>query len=174
MDWQAKVGDEVAIAARRLGGSPKKGVIREVNGTPGHEYYLVEWEDRRTSILHPGPDAMLIPKGKRKPKKKPRSATRSPRPGPKEAPKAPREARSQKRRRPVVRVEAGDRLIIKGHHLGERDRDAEILEVLGDAGARRFRVRWSDTGREGLLFPGTDAVIEHFPRRRPRNASAKT
>ncbi len=173
MDWQANIGDEVSIASHRLGGSRKRGVIREVNGAPGHEYYLVEWEDRRTSILHPGPDAMLVPKGKRKPRKAARAAVELPRPKPTNAPEAPSEAPPPTRDRPAPRVEAGDRLIIKGHRLGERDRDAEILEVLGDAGARRFRVRWSDTGREGLLFPGTDAVIEHFPRRRRRKASAK-
>jgi hypothetical protein len=173
MDWQATVGDEVSIASHRLGGSRKKGVIREISGAPGHEYYLVEWEDGRTSILHPGPDATLIPKGKRRPKKAPRSPVASPRAAPKAAPEKPK-APPEKRSRQAVRVEAGDRLIIKGHHLGERDRDAEILEVLGDGDARRFRVRWSDTGREGLLFPGTDAVIEHFPRRRRRSEPSKT
>jgi len=60
----------------------------------------------------------------------------------------------------------GDRLVIRGHRLGEPDRDAEILEVIGVGGGPPYRVRWSDTGREGLLFPGTDAVVEHFPRRR--------
>ncbi len=170
MDWQARVGDEVSIAGHRLGGGQKKGVIREVNGTPGHEYYLVDWEDRRTSLLHPGPDAMLIPKGKRRAATVKRTATDVLPAGPKQEPKdAP--TRPPKRRRPAP-VTPGDRLIIRGHRLGERDRDAEILEVIGDASARRFRVRWSDTGREGLLFPGTDAVIEHFPQHR-RSSGAR-
>ncbi|MGQ0824503.1 MAG: DUF1918 domain-containing protein [Actinomycetota bacterium] len=56
----------------------------------------------------------------------------------------------------------GDRLVIKGHHVGELDRDAEILEVHGAGGAPPWLVRWTDDGHEGLLFPGTDAVVEHF------------
>jgi len=61
-----------------------------------------------------------------------------------------------------MRAAVGDRLVIKGHHVGERDRDAEILEVHGEDGTPPFRVRWSDDGHEGLVFPGPDATIEHF------------
>lgn len=56
----------------------------------------------------------------------------------------------------------GDRLIIKGHHIGEPDRDAEILEVRGPDGAPPYVVRWEDDGHESLFFPGSDTVIEHF------------
>jgi hypothetical protein len=56
----------------------------------------------------------------------------------------------------------GDRIVIKGHHVGEPDRDAEILEVHGEGGAPRFVVRWSDDGHEGLFFPGPDASVQHF------------
>lgn len=61
-----------------------------------------------------------------------------------------------------MKADVGDRLIIKGHHIHEPDRDAEILEVHGDDGAPPYLVRWGDTGHEGLLFPGTDAQIQHF------------
>jgi hypothetical protein len=64
--------------------------------------------------------------------------------------------------RSAVRAEAGDRLVIRGHQLGQRARDAEILEVLGDDGGPPFRVRWSDSGREAILYPGPDARVEHF------------
>lgn len=71
------------------------------------------------------------------------------------------------RTRPVARP--GDRLVIRGHRLGEHERDAEILEALGENGGPPFRVRWSDTGAETLLFPGSDAHIEHLARNaRPR------
>ncbi len=63
---------------------------------------------------------------------------------------------------------AGDRLVIKGHHVGEPDRDAEILEVRGDNGDPPHFVRWSDDGHEGLFFPGSDAEIEHY-KRHPRS-----
>jgi hypothetical protein len=62
----------------------------------------------------------------------------------------------------AMQASAGDRLIIKGHHVGEPDRDAEILEVLGEDGGPPFQVRWDDDGHEGLFFPGSDAVVEHF------------
>ena len=165
MDWQAEVGDEVAVESHRLRGGRKKGTIREVLGAPGHEYYRVLWEKGHESVFHPGSDAVLIPK---RPRKASRAAppklasTATPR-----RPKAP-----EPRAKPKPRAIAGDRLVIRGHQLGQRDRDAEILEVLGPHGAPPYRVRWSDTGREGLLFPGTDAVVDHFPRRRRKDASA--
>jgi hypothetical protein len=52
-------------------------------------------------------------------------------------------------------------LVVKGHHLGEPDRDAEILEVLGEDGAPPFRVRW-ENGHESELFPGSDVAIERL------------
>jgi Domain of unknown function (DUF1918) len=57
---------------------------------------------------------------------------------------------------------AGDRLVIKGHRIGEPDRDAEVLEVRGPDGAPPWYVRWSDDGHEGLFVPGSDAIVEHY------------
>jgi hypothetical protein len=56
----------------------------------------------------------------------------------------------------------GDRIVIKGHHVGEPDRDAEILEVHGTGGTPPYVVRWSDDGHEGLFFPGPDATVQQF------------
>jgi uncharacterized protein DUF1918/pyridoxamine 5'-phosphate oxidase-like protein len=56
----------------------------------------------------------------------------------------------------------GDRIVIKGHHVGEPDRDAEILEVHGAGGTPPYVVRWSDDGHEGLFFPGPDATLQQF------------
>jgi hypothetical protein len=64
-----------------------------------------------------------------------------------------------------MRASVGDRLVIKGHHAGEPDRDAEILEVHGEDGGSPFLIRWDDDGHEGLFIPGLDAVVEHFPQR---------
>jgi len=61
-----------------------------------------------------------------------------------------------------MRAAVGDRIVIKGHRVGEPDRDAEILEVGDGDGNPPFRVRWSDDGHEGLFFPGSDAVVQHF------------
>lgn len=61
-----------------------------------------------------------------------------------------------------MKAEVGDRLVVKGHHVGEHDRDGEILEIHGDDGTPPFLVRWSDDGHVGLVFPGPDAVVERF------------
>ncbi|HWC33525.1 MAG TPA: DUF1918 domain-containing protein [Mycobacteriales bacterium] len=55
----------------------------------------------------------------------------------------------------------GDRLIVKSATVGTPARDAEILEVRGPDGAPPYLVRWSDTGHEGLYFPGGDAEVHH-------------
>ncbi len=49
-------------------------------------------------------------------------------------------------------------------HEGLPGRDAEILDVTHPDGSPPYRVRWSDTGREALVFPGPDAHIEHVAR----------
>lgn len=67
-----------------------------------------------------------------------------------------------------MRAAIGDRLVIKGHRVGEQERDAEILAVHGENGAPPYVVRWSDDGHEGLVFPGPDASIEHFPHHKHR------
>jgi hypothetical protein len=61
---------------------------------------------------------------------------------------------------------AGDVLVIAGHRVGEAERSAEILEVLGEAPNERYRVRWAD-GHESVLRPGSDATIR---RRKARAA----
>jgi hypothetical protein len=60
-----------------------------------------------------------------------------------------------------MEASVGDRIIIKGHRLGEPERDAEVLEVRGHDGEPPYVVRWED-GHEGLFFPGSDAVVQHF------------
>jgi hypothetical protein len=65
-----------------------------------------------------------------------------------------------------MRAQVGDRLVVRGHRVGEHERDAEIVEIRGPEGTPPYIVRWSDTGHEGLLFPGSDAAVEHFDRRR--------
>ncbi|MGD2060710.1 MAG: DUF1918 domain-containing protein [Acidimicrobiia bacterium] len=56
-------------------------------------------------------------------------------------------------------VKRGDRLIIKGHRVGEAEKKAEILQVKGEGEAARYLVKWSD-GHEGWVYPGSDAVVE--------------
>jgi hypothetical protein len=64
-----------------------------------------------------------------------------------------------------MQAAVGDQLVIKGQHVGEPDREAEILEVHGEDGGAPYVVRWDDDGREGLFYPGPDAVVERLPHR---------
>jgi hypothetical protein len=157
--WNARVGDEVSVESHRVHGARRVGAIVELLGSPDHPYYRVCWQDGRETVFHPGSDAELHPKGDRRPRRtrRPSAATaRQTTPEPAATAPAPREG---------LRASAGDRLVIKGHRLGEPSRDGEILEVLGDDGSPPFRIRWSDSGREVVLFPGLDAVVDHFPGR---------
>jgi hypothetical protein len=62
-------------------------------------------------------------------------------------------------------AEAGDTVVISGHHIGDHGQTGEILEVLGEPPHERYRVRWED-GRESVFFPGSDATVRHSTRRR--------
>jgi hypothetical protein len=58
-----------------------------------------------------------------------------------------------------IQPKVGDRLVVRAHHQGQPQRDAEILEVL--EGARpRFRVRWQDDGHESVVYPSEDVFVE--------------
>lgn len=61
-----------------------------------------------------------------------------------------------------MKATAGDRLVVHAHHVGDRPRDAEIVEVLGEDGGPPYRVVWQDTGGEAIFFPSSDAHVEHF------------
>lgn len=60
-----------------------------------------------------------------------------------------------------MQANVGDRIVIKGHRIGEPDRDCEVLKV-GQGGAPPYMVRWEDSGHEALFFPGSDASVQHF------------
>jgi hypothetical protein len=52
----------------------------------------------------------------------------------------------------------GDRLLVHGNTVGERDRGGVILEIQGSEGGPPYIVRFDD-GHTGLVFPGPDAVV---------------
>jgi hypothetical protein len=60
-----------------------------------------------------------------------------------------------------MQASVGDRIVIKGHKVGDADRDCEVLEVRGPTGGPPYLVRW-ESGHEGLFFPGSDAIVHHF------------
>jgi hypothetical protein len=64
-------------------------------------------------------------------------------------------------RRSAVKAKIGDKIVIKGHRIGEPDKDGVILQVRGADGEPPYVVRWAEDGHEGLFFPGTDATVVH-------------
>jgi len=63
-----------------------------------------------------------------------------------------------------MNAEVGDRIVVRGHHIGEPDRQGEILEVHGPEGGPPYWVRWVETGHESVFFPGPDASVRHADR----------
>jgi len=59
-----------------------------------------------------------------------------------------------------MHAEVGDRLHVHGRTVGTRDQMSVIIEIRGQDGAPPYLVRHDD-GREALVFPGTDASVEH-------------
>lgn len=63
-----------------------------------------------------------------------------------------------------MNAEIGDKIIVRGHRLGEADRECEVLEVQRPDGAPPYRVRWAASGHETLFFPGPDATVQRLHR----------
>jgi hypothetical protein len=61
-------------------------------------------------------------------------------------------------------AKVGDRMVVRGTHVGENGRSGEILEVQGEDGGPPYLVRWDDNGHESLFFPSSDATVEHLPK----------
>lgn len=72
-----------------------------------------------------------------------------------------------------MQASPGDRLVIRGHRVGDRERDGEILEVLGEGGEPPYVVRWSDDGHVSRIHPGSDAYVEHFECSRRHHSAAR-
>ena len=59
-----------------------------------------------------------------------------------------------------MHAEVGDRLHVHGRVVGTHDETSVIIEIRGENGAPPYLVRHDD-GREALVFPGSDASVEH-------------
>jgi len=68
-----------------------------------------------------------------------------------------------------MRADVGDTLLVHGRIVGQHDRTAKIVEVLGPDGTPPYRVRFEDDGHEALMSPGPDSVVRHHeePRGEP-------
>ncbi|MGZ4707877.1 MAG: DUF1918 domain-containing protein [Acidimicrobiales bacterium] len=60
-----------------------------------------------------------------------------------------------------MEAQAGDKLVVKGHRVGDHDRIGTIHEVRGDQGSAPYVVEWDDQPGEHVIWPGSDAAIEH-------------
>ncbi|MET9962259.1 DUF1918 domain-containing protein [Streptomyces sp. NPDC006326] len=60
-----------------------------------------------------------------------------------------------------MQASVGDRIVVHGRIVGQRERIAEVIEVLGENGSPPYRVRFED-GHETLMSPGPDTVVRHF------------
>jgi hypothetical protein len=67
-----------------------------------------------------------------------------------------------------MRASVGDRIVVRGAHVGEGERDGEILEVRGPDGSPPYVVKWSADGHVGFVFPGPDVSVEHVERHAAR------
>lgn len=54
----------------------------------------------------------------------------------------------------------GDRLILEGTHVGDPRRIGIVIELRHSDGTPPYVVRWLDTGRQALVFPGAEAKLE--------------
>jgi uncharacterized protein DUF1918 len=64
---------------------------------------------------------------------------------------------------PEVRAAIGDRIVVRGHHVGAHERSGVVLAVEGENGGPPYLVRWDEGGHESLFFPGSDSTVEHYP-----------
>jgi hypothetical protein len=67
-----------------------------------------------------------------------------------------------------MQANTGDRLLMHGRTVGQQDRVAEIVEVMGPDGEPPYRVRFED-GHEAVMSPGPDSVVRHEREAGPRS-----
>jgi hypothetical protein len=54
-------------------------------------------------------------------------------------------------------VKPGDRIAVETEHVGDPEREGEVLEIIEQAASVTYRVRWRD-GRETLFTPAAGAM----------------
>ncbi|MER5461215.1 pyridoxamine 5'-phosphate oxidase family protein [Streptomyces sp. NPDC002668] len=61
-----------------------------------------------------------------------------------------------------MRAQLGDQLVVESPTTGVTRRDGEIVGLHHEDGTPPYDVRWSDTERITLVFPGPDAHVQHI------------
>jgi hypothetical protein len=59
-----------------------------------------------------------------------------------------------------MQAKPGDRIVIRGHRVGDSDRDGKVIEAHGPDGGPPYLVRWRDTEHDTLFFPGADSGVQ--------------
>jgi len=59
-----------------------------------------------------------------------------------------------------MKAKVGDRLVLEGTHVGDPRRVGIVTALRHEDGSPPYMVRWLDTGKEGLVFPGSEAHVE--------------
>jgi hypothetical protein len=68
-----------------------------------------------------------------------------------------------------MRAKVGDRIVVRGLHVGDAEKEGEIIAVEGADGAPPYQVRWRTDGHVSFFFPGADATIQHAERQEAEN-----
>ncbi|GGP09978.1 DUF1918 domain-containing protein [Nonomuraea glycinis] len=58
---RATVGDRLLVHGNTVGEPDRSGVIIEIQGLGGGPPYLVRFDDGHTTLVVPGPDAVVVP-----------------------------------------------------------------------------------------------------------------
>ncbi|WP_431682627.1 DUF1918 domain-containing protein [Kitasatospora sp. KL5] len=61
-----------------------------------------------------------------------------------------------------MKADIGDRVIVNATRPGAARRDGEIVALHHPDGSPPWDVRWSETGRVSMFFPGPDTRLHHF------------
>ncbi|MEV5082287.1 DUF1918 domain-containing protein [Streptomyces sp. NPDC056159] len=61
-----------------------------------------------------------------------------------------------------MRARVGDEIVVRGTAAGVIAQDGEIVGLRHPDGGPPYDVRWADSGRVTLYFPGPDAYIRHL------------
>jgi Domain of unknown function (DUF1918) len=56
-----------------------------------------------------------------------------------------------------MEAKRGDRIAVETEHVGELEREGEILEIIEGSTSVTYRIRWED-GRESLFTPSAGAM----------------
>ncbi|MEU8620417.1 DUF1918 domain-containing protein [Streptomyces sp. NPDC048623] len=62
-----------------------------------------------------------------------------------------------------MRASKGDKLVVHGRTVGQHERTAEVVQVMGENGNPPFRVKFDDDGHEAVVLPGPDTTVRHHP-----------